>query len=218
MASFAGLARLRGAPALEGLDRLAPCLGALVVLGRLGCFFAGCDFGEVSPAPWAVRFPPGTPAFAEHAARGLVLSGDHRSLPVHPTQLYEALLGALASASALIVASRRGPGGRGGRGAPGGRGASHGRALWTATLVYAAGRLALDGLRGDGGASSWGGWTPSQWISAALLVWGTGTWVLGGAPSSYGAPRAFSVRRAQSRDAGPTHEGGGAETRSGGRL
>lgn len=154
-ASFAGFARLRGVPALRALDRLAPCLGALVIFGRLGCFFAGCDFGSVSGAPWAVRFPQGSPAFADHLARGLVLATDRRSLPVHPTQLYEALLGVLVSLSALAVARRR---------------PAEGAVFWTATSVYAAGRLALDGIRGDAAASMWGWLTASQWFSLALLA------------------------------------------------
>ncbi len=226
VASFGELARLRGIPALGALDRLAPCLGVLVVLGRLGCFFAGCDFGRISSAPWAVRFPAGTPAFADHLARGLVLAGDPRSLPVHPTQIYEALLGVAVSAFALWTArsgeEKRPPGAwrkvipavdppsdacrtppfparatterrfaairgaieREQRAAPGARGSvaacgpierkrrAPGAVIWTATLTYAAGRLALDGLRGDTDTAAWGPWTASQWISVALLAWG----------------------------------------------
>jgi len=45
-------------------------------IGRLGCFFAGCCYGEICTRPWAVTFTdPHT------LARPL-------GLPLHPTQLY----------------------------------------------------------------------------------------------------------------------------------
>jgi phosphatidylglycerol---prolipoprotein diacylglyceryl transferase len=153
--SFAALARLRGARAAEALDLLAPCMGALVLFGRLGCFFAGCDFGAVSGVPWAVRFPAGSPAFADHVGRGLILAADHRSLPVHPTQLYEALLGALVALVALAAQRRR---------------LRPGAAFCSAAATYAAGRLIIDALRGDLDAPRWGRWAPSQWVSAAILA------------------------------------------------
>lgn len=153
--SFAALVRWRRLPVLPALDRLAPCLGALVLLGRAGCFFAGCDFGAISGAPWAIRFPSAAPAFQDHLARGLILATDRRSLPVHPTQVYEAILGILMAAAALAVERR---------------GARRGAPFWTAAAVYAAGRLALDPLRGDTAAAAWGPWAPSRWMSAALLA------------------------------------------------
>lgn len=155
--SYAALARLRGRAMPEALDRLAPCLGALVVLGRAGCFFAGCDFGTISGAPWAVRFPAASPAFEEHLARGLVLATDHRSLPVHPTQLYEMILGVFVSAAPLLAERSRA------RPRPG-------TPFWMAAAVYSIGRLLLDGLRGDAAADAWGPWTPSQWIALAVLA------------------------------------------------
>lgn len=153
--SFAALARLRGVRPAEALDVLAPCLGVLVLFGRLGCFFAGCDFGAVSGVPWAVRFPPGSPAFTDHVARGLILAADHRSLPVHPTQIYEALLGALVALAALVAERRR---------------LRPGLAFGSAAATYAAGRLIVDALRGDLEAARWGRFAPSQWLGAALLA------------------------------------------------
>ncbi len=63
-----------------------PCFDALAVgmpmgqvLGRVGCFMAGCCFGAPSSLPWAVTFtnPESLCPFRE---------------PLHPSQLYEALL------------------------------------------------------------------------------------------------------------------------------
>jgi phosphatidylglycerol:prolipoprotein diacylglycerol transferase len=171
--SFAWLARFRGVSAALALDCLAPCLGLLVVCGRLGCFFAGCDFGTVTHVPWAVRFPAPGPAFMDHVARGLVLATDRRSLPVHPTQLYEAALGIAVIGLAL---------------AAGRRSRRRGAAFWTAAAVYAAGRWVLDYFRGDTEASAWGPLPASQWLSALVLVaaaaWATSKWRSG---SSSGA-------------------------------
>jgi phosphatidylglycerol:prolipoprotein diacylglycerol transferase len=44
--------------------------------GRLGCFFNGCCYGRPCSLPWAVTFPP------PHVMAGI---------PVHPTEIYEAL-------------------------------------------------------------------------------------------------------------------------------
>lgn len=162
--TFVGLARRRGLAAGEAVDRLAPCLGALVICGRLGCFFGGCDFGAVSRAPWAMRYPAGSPAFADHLARGLVLATDHRSLPVHPTQAYEVLVGLAMVLCALAVERA---------------GARRGAPFWAAAVVYAVGRLLLDELRGDHAAAAWGPWTMSQWIGAAVLVAAAQWWAPG---------------------------------------
>jgi prolipoprotein diacylglyceryltransferase len=88
--AFVGLARRRGSAVLASLDLIAPALALLVAVGRLGCFFAGCDAGTVSVSPFSVRFPAGSAVFRDHVAHGFVLPTDHWSLAVHPTQLYEA--------------------------------------------------------------------------------------------------------------------------------
>ena len=44
--------------------------------GRMGCFFNGCCYGRPCSLPWAVTFPP------PHVMAGI---------PVHPTEIYEAL-------------------------------------------------------------------------------------------------------------------------------
>jgi phosphatidylglycerol:prolipoprotein diacylglycerol transferase len=98
-----------------------PALAFMAVI-RIGCFLAGCCFGDVSghadtvarigdaglrlqvqtvdwlsrwQAPWAVEFPAGSFAQEQHGALGLIEPGAATSLPVHPVQLYETLLVAL---------------------------------------------------------------------------------------------------------------------------
>jgi phosphatidylglycerol:prolipoprotein diacylglycerol transferase len=93
--------------------RLADAAAAGVAVGviviRLGCFGRGCCFGVPSNVAWAVAFPMGSPAHLTHLAAGKVELFAN-SLPVHPTQLYEAagaLIG-LALLLALGVAVRKG--------------------------------------------------------------------------------------------------------------
>lgn len=71
----------RRLPAWKVLDILAPLIPLGIVFGRLGCFMAGCCFGETSDLPWAVTFSD---------PRSVAPTG----VPLHPTQLYEAGYGA----------------------------------------------------------------------------------------------------------------------------
>jgi phosphatidylglycerol:prolipoprotein diacylglycerol transferase len=76
-------------PFLRLLDYACQASAFAHCLGRLGCFAAGCCYGRPASVPWAVTFRD--PA----SAVGPALLG----VPLHPTQLYEALgdvvLGAL---------------------------------------------------------------------------------------------------------------------------
>jgi len=63
-------------------DVVAPSIALGHAFGRLGCFAAGCCFGAACQAPWAVVFTD--PKAAE-------ISGTPLHVPLHPTQLYEAL-------------------------------------------------------------------------------------------------------------------------------
>jgi len=58
--------------------------------GRTGCFFFGCCWGRISDSPLAVSFPRLSPAWHDQVARGLIDASAPRSLPVLPTQLFEA--------------------------------------------------------------------------------------------------------------------------------
>jgi phosphatidylglycerol:prolipoprotein diacylglycerol transferase len=98
-------------------DVCAPAVLLGIGLLRVGCFLAGCCWGDVCgeteqiagirdlslqrqiqtipplcPAnlPWRVTFPKGSRAYLQHHSAGLLTADDLRSLPVHPVQLYEA--------------------------------------------------------------------------------------------------------------------------------
>lgn len=138
------------------LDRLAPPLGVLVVAGRVGCFLEGCDFGRVASVAWAVTYPAGSHAFDEHVARGLVSATDVAALPVHPAQLYEAIVGIAMIAGAIAILRAR----------P----ARAGLAFRAALGTYAVGRLVVEPFRGDARAML-GPLSLPQWLAIAILAW-----------------------------------------------
>ena len=74
------------------LDVMAPALAAAHALGRLGCFFNGCCFGKPSQIFWAIAYPAGSEPFRKYG-----------SLPLHPVQIYEALLNIILAAVLFYV-------------------------------------------------------------------------------------------------------------------
>lgn len=60
------------------MDLAAPAIAAGIILGRIGCFLAGCDYGKPTCLPWAVIY---------HHPKSLAPC----FVPLHPTQLYDAL-------------------------------------------------------------------------------------------------------------------------------
>ena len=58
--------------------------------GRVGCFFYGCCYGRVSECACAVAFPRRSPAWVAQVDGGLIPETAQASLPVLPTQLFEA--------------------------------------------------------------------------------------------------------------------------------
>lgn len=79
-------------PLVAVLAAATPALAIGQLLGRIGCFLVGDDYGHPTSLPWGVAFPEGLPPTTER---------------VHPTQIYEAIfLGFFAWA--LIRWRRRG--------------------------------------------------------------------------------------------------------------
>jgi len=157
------VARARGYSGRSVLDALAAPLGAMIAIARTGCFFAGCDFGRATDAAWGLSYPRWTPAFRAQLDGGLIDARAMRTLPVHPTQLYEALLGLVILGAALLSGRPRRTGDR----------------FAAAALTYAAGRMAIDVFRGDlthGGAL---GLTATQALAlaatGAVVAWRVST-------------------------------------------
>jgi len=72
--------RAKGWPVLAVLAAATPALAVGQLLGRIGCFLVGDDYGHPTTLPWGVAFPQGLPPTVER---------------VHPTQIYEAIFLAL---------------------------------------------------------------------------------------------------------------------------
>jgi phosphatidylglycerol---prolipoprotein diacylglyceryl transferase len=114
--------RRRGVALLPWGDIAVPSLASGLCLTRIGCYLFGCDFGKPlsAAAPgWLKRlgtFPrwpsdvldgAGSPAWLQHVdLRGLSVSSRF-SLPVHPTELYESLVGALLLAMLWQLRARK---------------------------------------------------------------------------------------------------------------
>jgi phosphatidylglycerol:prolipoprotein diacylglycerol transferase len=65
-------------PLWKFADAMAPSIALGYVPGRIGCLMNGCCYGRPTDLPWAIRFPPD--------------SNETHGVPVHPTQIYDALL------------------------------------------------------------------------------------------------------------------------------
>jgi phosphatidylglycerol:prolipoprotein diacylglycerol transferase len=126
-------------------DAFAPGIALGHVIGRMGCFFAGCCFGKATDVPWAVTFT------SEYASQNV---GTPLNVPLHPTQLYEA--GAeFAILGFLLFLERRW------RPFPG-------RTFWTYLLVYGITRFIIEFYRGDPRGMI-GDLSTSQFVSVLLV-------------------------------------------------
>ena len=67
---------------LPTFDLFAPGIAIGHAIGRLGCFAAGCCWGEKCDLPWAVTF---------HSQDAELISGTPLGIPLHPSQLYESV-------------------------------------------------------------------------------------------------------------------------------
>ncbi|MGH7992332.1 MAG: prolipoprotein diacylglyceryl transferase [Limisphaerales bacterium] len=84
--------RWKKLPLWKTADVLAPSIALGNVFGRIGCFLNGCCFGRVCSLPWAVQFPNQSYAWSMQYQQGLPGVGPNSpSLPVHPTEIYDAL-------------------------------------------------------------------------------------------------------------------------------
>jgi phosphatidylglycerol:prolipoprotein diacylglycerol transferase len=136
---------------------LADCASPGLVLGlgftRIGCFLAGCCHGQPTDLPWGVTFPEGSQAssvFPNHAGH---------SLAVHPTQIYESLVGFALVPLALWLVRRR---------------KFTGQAFLLIIPCYAIARFLLEFIRGDSDRGGFGNHaaptlSTSQFIGLLLI-------------------------------------------------
>ncbi len=145
--------RRKRLPALKTADAIAPGLALGHAIGRLGCFAAGCCWGQQCDRSWAVTFTD--PEASE--ITGVILN-----TPLHPTQLYEFAAELLIFA---ILYLRYGK--------PHRAGAIVGLYL----VLYPAARFLVEFFRHHSQANPFDGpLTAAQWFAAGLIV--VGAWLV----------------------------------------
>jgi len=137
--------RWKKLPLWKIADVLAPSCALGNVFGRIGCLLNGCCYGRACSLPWAISFPAdnllGSPAY-----------------PVHPTQIYDALLNFGVYLFLAWLFRRKKFDGQ----------------IFTAYLLcYAVTRSFVEYFRGDYTNLHYHlGLTPAQWISVPIFVTG----------------------------------------------
>jgi phosphatidylglycerol---prolipoprotein diacylglyceryl transferase len=136
--------RRAGLPLWTTCDVFAPGIALGHVVGRFGCFFAGCCYGKPTTRPWGIVF---TDPFA--AANVGTPLGVH----LHPTQLYEAGAELVILIVLMLTERKRQP--------------FAGRTFWLYILLYAISRYIIEIFRGDERGTV-GIFSTSQFISIIL--------------------------------------------------
>lgn len=143
--------RSRKMPFLPTADVFAPGIALGHAIGRIGCFAAGCCWGLECDRFWAVTF---------HNLDAYKLVGVPLEVPLHPTQLYEALAEFLIFAFLYreITKPHR-----------------SGRIIALYLILYPAARFVVEFFRAHDQANPFG-WALSaaQWMALGLLGLGLG--------------------------------------------
>jgi phosphatidylglycerol:prolipoprotein diacylglycerol transferase len=161
-------------------DVFAPSIALGLCIGKLGCFFAGCCWGDVCVPPsrlaslppqlrqqvqtfpsvstehnpLAVKFPKASFPHAQHVGLGLAPINSEASLPVHPVQLYESALALLLCAGLNYAFRFR---------------KRAGEIFWMLGISYGITRFGADFFRaGDEPFAL--GFTIAQWFSVLFAV------------------------------------------------
>lgn len=140
--------RIKG-NALFYFNLLIPAIALGHTFGRIGCFCGGCCFGGVTDSFLGVSFPAHSPAAHLYPA------ADGSSLPVYPTQLFEAVFELLLFASMMIFYQKL---------------RKHFLKIYC--FGYGVFRFAVEFLRGDNRGSTGFALSPSQLMSILLIVIG----------------------------------------------
>jgi phosphatidylglycerol:prolipoprotein diacylglycerol transferase len=126
-------------------DVLAPSIALGSVFGRIGCLLNGCCYGRACDLPWAISFPADNPLHPP-------------TTPVHPTEIYDALLN-LGLYVFLAWLFRRKK--------------FDGQIFATYLICYAVTRSFVEYFRGDyNDAHQHFGLTPAQLVSVPIFITG----------------------------------------------
>jgi phosphatidylglycerol---prolipoprotein diacylglyceryl transferase len=140
-------------PFWKTTDAFAPGVALGQAVGRLGCFAAGCCWGDSCELPWGVSFP----AEAERT------TGVPAGVPLHPTQLYES--GAVLLIFLFLLWLHR-------------RKRFDGQVITLYAMLYGVTRFTVEFFRDDprgdiAGLTSQTGLSTSQLISLFVFIGGT---------------------------------------------
>src|ERR1700682_838564 len=105
-------------------DACAPGIALGNVLGRQGCFSAGCCWGKPTHLPWGVKF----------TQLGHEITGVPTGVPLHPTQLYESFAMLIVFFFLLWLHRRR---------------RFNGQVIMAYAMLYAAIRFVIECFRDD---------------------------------------------------------------------
>ncbi len=143
---------------LAPLDAMTAPMALGLALTRVGCFLAGCNFGRPTDLPWSVRFPSGSPAWFKQISEGALPSNALLSLSVHPTQLYESIVGIALCLGAIALSPKL---------------AGRGQLFFAMVGAYALFRAVEEKVRADAGGVTFGPFTFAQVVSIVLLLTAT---------------------------------------------
>ncbi len=138
-------ARIKKLPLWKLADILAPSIALGSVFGRIGCLMNGCCYGRACELPWAIPHPV-------------------NQSPIHPTQIYDALLNlALYLGLAWLFRRRK----------------FDGQVFAVFLVCYALARSTVELFRGDYSAAHLhGGLTPAHVLSFGIFLAGVILFVL----------------------------------------
>ena len=163
-------------PLLPWADVAVPSLATGLMITRIGCYMFGCDFGRTlsDSAPAFLKklgsFPhwqdgtleagSGSPAWVQHSQAHLIPPDAAYSLPVHPTQLYESLVG--LTLFGLVMFQRK-------------HQAFRGQVFLLFTFAYGVLRYGLEIIRDDAERGNYGpSWPEHVMVPGGLFVLGLG--------------------------------------------
>jgi phosphatidylglycerol---prolipoprotein diacylglyceryl transferase len=126
-------ARIKKLPVWKLADIVAPSIALGYVFGRIGCLLNGCCYGKICNLPWGIRFPNQSFAWQQQYLAGLV-GKNGSALPVHPTEIYDALLNLLLYFGLAWLYRRK---------------KFDGQVFATYLLCYAVTRSIVESFRGD---------------------------------------------------------------------
>jgi phosphatidylglycerol---prolipoprotein diacylglyceryl transferase len=147
---------------LKFTDIIIPYMALAHAFGRLGCVAAGCCFGRPAEGlPWAIQFPIGSMAHHQQQIDNLI-GMTAPSLPVHPTQLYEAGFEMLMFWLLLLVRPHK---------------RVHGQLFLMWMAIYPIARSFIEIYRGDKERGVYGLLSTSQYISIVVGLVAIGLYV-----------------------------------------